>query len=578
MSKSPSKTSSKPKSEPSSIGSSRASESGAEQRVLICDELAPAALEIFRERGFEPEVRLGMTEDQLVTAVPGYHALVVRSATRITRRVIAAATDLRVIGRAGVGVDNVDSEAATERGIVVMNTPTGNTITTAELALALLLALARHVARGDRQVRKGSWSKKNLTGSELTGKQLGVVGLGRIGRVVADRALGLKMRVVAYDPYLSGSSAQVAPGAPEIDLVDLDRLLATSDFVTLHVPLMDSTRNLISKERIARMKPGARLVNAARGGLVDEAALLQALESGHLAGAALDVFAEEPPPKDHPLLQRDDVIVTPHLGASSHEAQQNVAVDVAHQVCEFLIDGVAHNAVNAPAVNAQTLREIAPYVLLSEKLGSFLAQVAGAPIHKIELRVSGEIARKDHRHVSLALLVGILRQGMDIGVNFVNAPLLARQRGIELFESSEDEDEFFHSRIRVRVDCAASSPAGGKRAPQCHSVAGTVFGRAPKILSVDDMPLDLDPRGPILITRHADRPGVVGLLGTVLGAQGVNIRRIELGPPPETSGRESASEPPLATGFLSLYDEPGPHVLARLAELEPVREVRLVRL
>jgi D-3-phosphoglycerate dehydrogenase len=551
----------------------------AERRILICDDLAPAALEIFRAQGFEPEVKLGLAEEALVQCVGGVHALVVRSATRITRRVIEAAHDLRLIGRAGVGVDNVDTDAATERGVVVMNTPLGNTVTTAELAIALVLALARHVARGDRQVRQGSWSKKGLTGSEITGKQLGVIGLGRIGRVVADRALGLKMRVVAFDPYLSGSNVQVPEG---IELADLDRLLATSDFVTLHVPLIDSTKNLISKERIARMKRGARLVNAARGGLVDEAALLQALESGHLAGAALDVLAEEPPPKDHPLLSREDVIVTPHLGAASHEAQQNVALDIAHQVCEFLRDGVAHNAVNAPAVNAQTLREIAPYVLLSEKLGSFLAQISRTPIQKIELTVSGEIARKDHRHVPLALLMGILRQGMDVGVNFVNAPLLARERGIKLLESSEDEDEFFHSRIRVRVECGAAR--AGEAELERHSVAGTVFGRAPKIVRVDDMHLDLDPRGPILITRHADRPGVVGLLGTVLGAQGVNIRRIELGPPPERGlavrgppARET-DERGLATGFLSLYEEPGPDVLARVAELEPVRAVKLVRL
>jgi D-3-phosphoglycerate dehydrogenase len=543
-------------------------------RIVICDELAPAALDIFRARGFEPVIALGLTEDELVERVRGVHALVVRSATRITRRVIEAAADLRVIGRAGVGVDNVDSEAATERGIVVMNTPTGNTTTTAELAIALMLALARHVARGDRQARRGSWSKKNLTGSEIAEKQLGVIGLGRIGRVVADRALGLKMRVVAFDPYLTSSNAHVSAG---IELVDLDTLLSTSDFVTLHVPLIDSTKNLLSKERIALMKRGARLINAARGGLVDEAALLAALEEGRLAGAALDVFAEEPPPKDHPLLQREDVIVTPHLGASSREAQLNVAVDVAHQVCEFLLEGVAHNAVNAPAVNAQTLREIAPYVLLSEKLGSFLAQISRAPIQKIELRVSGEIARKDHRHVVLALLVGVLKQGMDAGVNFVNAPLLARQRGIELLESSEDDDEFFHSRIRVRVECASNGSRDGARAIETHSVAGTVFGRTPKIVRVDEFHLDLDPRGPILITRHADRPGVVGLLGSVLGAHGVNIRRIELGPPPGADSKPDA-EPALAAGFLCLYQEPPPEVIAHIAALEPVRELRLVRL
>jgi D-3-phosphoglycerate dehydrogenase len=533
------------------------------QRILICDEIARDALDIFHARGFEPVLALGLSESELVARVSGVHALVVRSATRVTRRVIEAADALRVIGRAGVGVDNVDADAATERGVVVMNTPDGNTTTTAELSIALLCALARHVARGDREVRKGSWAKKGLTGSELAGKQIGIIGLGRIGRVVADRALGLKMKVAAFDPYIAQADARIEPG---IELVDLDRLLATSDFVTLHVPLIESTKNLLSRERIARMKRGARLINAARGGLVDESALLEALEKGHLAGAALDVLAEEPPPKDHPLLRRDDVIVTPHLGASSHEAQVAVAVDVANQICDFLLEGVAHNAVNAPAVDARTLREIAPYVLLSEKMGSFLAQISSAPIHRLELTVSGEIARKDHRHIALALLVGVLRHGMDAGVNFVSAPLFAKQRGLRLLESSEPEDEFFHSRVRARATCGTDG--------EQHALAGTVFGRTPKIVRVDDMHLDLDPKGPILITRHADRPGVVGLLGTVLGAHGVNIRRIELGPP---SGKAGATDT-LATGFLSLYSDPAPEVLAHVRGLEPVREVRLVTL
>lgn len=539
--------------------------SPARQRIVICDELAPAALEIFRAKGFEPEVRLGLSQDALVALAPGVHAFVVRSATKITRAVIEAAPDLVVVGRAGVGVDNVDCDAATERGVVVMNTPTGNTTTTAELALALLVSLARHIARADRSVRKGSWGKSGLTGTELCGKTLGIVGFGRIGRVVADRALGLKMNVVAYDPYIAPGSAEDGSGVPGVELVELDALLRTSDFVTLHVPLLDSTKNLISKERIATMKRGARLINAARGGLVDEAAVLAALESGHLAGAAFDVLLEEPPAKDHPLLKREDVIVTPHLGASSHEAQFNVAVDIANQICEFLIDGVAHNAVNAPATSAQTLRELAPYVLLAEKIGAFLAQLHEAPIAKIELTLSGEIARKDSRHLSLALLTSVLRQGMDSGVNFVNAPLLAKQRGLALFEAEEDEAHFFHSQIKVRT-----SSRDGR---ESHLVAGTVFGRSPRFVRIDDMHLDLDPKGPILMTRHADRPGVVGMLGTVLGAHGVNIRRIELGPPSDAKG---ASD--MAAGFLSLYEEPPRALIAAVAALEPVRQVKLIRL
>lgn len=534
------------------------------RRILICDELAPAALDIFRARGLEAEIRLGLTEDQLVLAVPLVHALVVRSATKITRRVIESAGELRVIGRAGVGVDNVDTEAATERGVVVMNTPTGNTTSAAELSVALLLALARHVPRADRGVRAGSWSKKGLTGTEITGKRLGVVGLGRIGRAVARRALGLEMSVVACDPFLQGD----APPLAGIDLVDLGTLLATCDFVSLHLPLTDATRNLLSRERLFAMKKGARLVNAARGGLVDETALLEALAAGHLAGAALDVLAQEPPPKDHPLFLRDDVVLTPHLGASSHEAQLAVAVDVARQICDFLVEGVAHNAVNAPAVSAQTLREIAPYVLLAEKMGALLAQLTSGPIRKIELTLSGEIARQDHRHVPLALLCGILRAGIDEGANFVNAPIIARERGIRLLEGVEEEAHSWASLIKVRA-----STKGGD---ESHVVAGTVFGRSPRIVRIDELHVDLEPKGPILITRHRDVPGVVGMLGTVLGEERVNIRRIELGPAAEAGGAPDGQE--LARGFLSLYEVPAPAVVARIAALPPVKEVKLVRL
>ncbi len=534
----------------------------AEHRILICDELSPAAMAVFRAKGFEPEVKVGMNEDQLVAAVPGCHALVVRSATKVTRRALEAADRLRVVGRAGVGVDNVDCDAATERGIVVMNTPTGNTVTTAELAVALIVSLARHVPRADRLMKAGQWTKKGLTGTELTGKTLGVVGLGRIGRVVAERALGLRMKVLAHDPFLTPGASTLTG----VEIVELGDLLARSDFVTLHVPFSDATKNLISKERIAQMKKGARLVNAARGGLVDEDALLEALEKGHLGGAALDVFAEEPPKKDSKLVLHDAVIATPHLGASSHEAQHQVAVDVAHQICDFFLDGVANNAVNVPAVGAEALRELAPWVLLSEKMGALLAQVADKPVRKLELTLSGEIASQDARHVPLALLMGLLRhQGMDLGVNFVNAPVIARERGVTLFETRELEDNSFHSSLTVR----ASGDDG-----RAHTASGTVFGRTPKIIGFDGLHIDLEPRGPVLITRHDDQPGVVGLLGTVLGSHRVNIRRIELGPATEMTGAGIG----LATGILSLYEEPSAAVMTHLRNLEPVREVRLVRL
>jgi D-3-phosphoglycerate dehydrogenase len=535
----------------------------AEHRILICDELSAAALDVFRQKGFEPEVRVGMTEDQLALAVPGVHALVVRSATKVTRRVIEASDRLRVVGRAGVGVDNVDCDAATERGVVVMNTPTGNSVTTAELAVALIVSLARHVPRADRLMKAGTWTKKGLTGTELTGKTLGVVGFGRIGRVVAERGLGLRMNVLAHDPFLAPGAATM----PGVDLVDLAHLLARADFVTLHVPFSDATRNMISKERIALMKKGARLVNAARGGLVDEQALLEALEKGHLGGAALDVFETEPPAKDSKLVLRDDVIATPHLGASSHEAQHQVAIDVADQICEFFLDGVANNAVNVPAVGADALRELAPWIQLAEKMGAMLAQVASKPVQKLELTISGALAQKDSRHVPLALLTGLLRnQGLDASVNFVNAPVLARERGVTLFEARGPEEMGFQSSITVR--------ASGAEAAGSHCVTGTVIARKPMVVAYDGLRIDLPPKGPVLITRHDDQPGVVGLLGTVLGSHRVNIRRIELGPATEMTPAGVG----LATGILSLYEEPSAAALTQLRNLEPVREVRLIRL
>ena len=533
----------------------------AQRRILVCDELHPAALDRFHQRGFEPEVRTGLSEDELAADVPGVHALVVRSATKVTRRVIEASDVLELVGRAGVGVDNVDVPAATERGIVVMNTPTGNTTTTGELAIALVMALARNVPRADRGTRGGSWKKKGLMGSEVTGKTLGIVGLGRIGRVVAERGVGLRMQVLAHDPFLSGTGVAAPEG---VELAELDDLLARSDFVTLHVPLSDATRGLLSRERLLAMKPGARLINCARGGIVDEEALAEALDSGHLAGAALDVLAEEPPTADHPLVGRDDVILTPHLGASSHEAQERVATDIADQVATFFQEGVAHNAVNAPSVPERTRRELAPYLQLAERMGSYLAQRAEEPIRKIELTLSGEIAKRDTTGaLKLAFLVAALRQSLDIGVNFVNAPLLAKERGIRVLEGEEDDALAFQSLIKAR--------ASNKGNTESHVVCGTVFGTNPRFVRVDDMHVDLAPEGCMLVTRHNDRPGVLGAIGTLLGEAGVNIRRVELGPPTETNAG-------FASAFLSLYDEPSPEVVERVRALEPIESLHVVRL
>ncbi len=531
----------------------------AEARVLICDELAPAALESFRERGFSPDVATGLSEDELCERILGYHAAVVRSATKITGRVLEAADELRVVGRAGVGVDNVDCETATQRGIVVMNTPTGNTTTTGELAVTLICAISRHVGRADRRVRGGTWSKKGLLGTELTGKRLGVVGLGRIGRVVAERCTGLKMEVVAHDPYLEASGGR-SP-LEGVELVGLEELIETSDFISLHVPLTDATRNLLSAERLAKTKPGVRIVNAARGGLIDEGALVELLDSGHVAGAALDVLADEPPGADHPLVGRDDVLITPHLGASSHEAQFNVAVDIARQIADFLVEGVAHNAVNAPAVAAATLKRIAPYVVLGEKIGSFLAQRLDEPVRKLEVTLSGNLLNEAKEYLPLSILVGALRESIG-GVNYVNAPLVAKEHGVRLLEGSEGESYAFQDLIKVR----ASSKAGH----DSHVVCGTVFGRSPRFVRVDDLHLDLEPRGPLLITAHRDEPGVIGEIGTILGTAGVNIRRMELGGEDEDSAT--------ASGFLSLDEAPSAETLEAIAGIAAIDAVRVVEL
>jgi len=525
-------------------------------RVLVSDPLDEIALEHLRERGIEVEVSTGLSPEALGEALAQVDALLVRSGTKVTRALLEGAERLRVVGRAGIGVDNVDCEAATEHGIVVMNTPTGNATTTAEHALALLFSLARHIPRADARVRSGSWNKKGLMGTELTGKTLGIVGLGRIGRLVAERALGVQMRVIAYDPFLQGGDCPVA-GA---ELVSLESLLESVDFISVHVPFTSATKHLLSFEEFSRIKPGARLINAARGGVVDEEAVLDALVEGRLAGAAFDVLADEPPPADHPLLGREDVIVTPHLGASSSEAQHRVALDIAKQVADFLLDGIAANAVNAPALPVEVLRAHAPYVLLAERMGSFLGQRMGAPVRKLELTFSGELAGNDVRHLELAVLVGVLRPDLGARVNFVNAPLLAEERGLRVLIRQEEQSWFAGGQLKLR----ASTRGGG----ESHLVAGAVFGREPRLVRIDDVHIDMGPKGALLLTRHRDVPGVIGQIGTLLGERGVNVRRLEL-------GRASAGE--LAHGFLGLDEVPDDELLDALLAIEAIEEVRLVR-
>jgi D-3-phosphoglycerate dehydrogenase len=483
-------------------------------KVLVSDELAPQGLEILeRARGIEVVNRPGLPPGDLVAAVADVDGLVIRSETKVTADVIAAAKQLQVIGRAGIGVDNVDVAAATARGIVVMNTPDGNNITTAEHAVALLVALARHIPQANASLKQGRWEKKRFLGVELYNRTLGVIGLGRIGQIVADRAHGLGMKVIAYDPYLSPS----AIANLEVELVSFDELLRRADAITLHVPKTKDTTGLLGRAAFAKVRPGVLVVNAARGGIVDEAALLEALESGQVGGAALDVFEQEPPPKDHPLLRHERVISTPHLGASTEQAQVNVSIAVAEQVRDYLLSGIIGNAVNVPSISREAFGRMRPYLELAAKLGRFQGQLCPGQIDQIEVEYSGEAAVLDVAPITVAVLRGLLESVSD-QVNMVNAPVMARERGIRVIESKSSRSSDFASAITTRVSGCIE-----------RLIAGAIFhGGQPRIVRVDDFMLEAIPEGPTLLLHNRDRPGVVGHVGTVLGEAGVNISRMQL--------------------------------------------------
>jgi len=489
----------------------------AARRILICDELAPAAVDIFRARGFEPEIRLGLAEDALVAAVQGVHALVVRSATKITRRVIEAAGELRVIGRAGVGVDNVDTEAATERGVVVMNTPTGNAVTTAEHAIGLLVSLARMIPEACRTLKGGKWEKKKFEGRELAGKTLGVIGLGNIGRIVADRAKGLRMNVIGFDPVLTADRA----AALGIELVPLEAIWERADAITVHTPLNASTQNLVNDAVIAKLKKGVLLVNAARGGIYDEAALLRGLQSGKLGGVALDVFVQEPPPPDHPLVQHDRVVVTPHLGASTKEAQDRVAVEIAQQVAAYLATGAIQNAVNVPSVSTEAAAKLAPYVDLAERLGRFIGQVAEVSPTAIEVECVGEPADLGMKSIAASAISGFLQRYIDLPVNQVSAPHFAADRGIALRElRTERAHGKYASQVILRVYAADGT---------VKTVEGTLGSdRSTRLSRWGNFDIEAVLGGNTLVVESRDRPGVIGFLGTTLGKAGVNVARVHL--------------------------------------------------
>src|SRR5580700_9256910 len=482
-------------------------------KVLISDQLSPAAVEIFRTRGVDADVRTGLSKDELIKIIGDYDGLAIRSATKADKDVLAAARRLKVIGRAGIGVDNVDIPAATAAGIVVMNTPFGNSITTAEHAIALMFALARQLPQADLSTQAGKWEKNRFMGVELSAKTLGLIGAGNIGSIVADRANGLRMKVVAYDPFLSPERA-VEIG---VEKVELDQLLARADVITLHTPLTDKTRNILSAENLAKTKKGVLIINCARGGLVDEAALRAGLDSGQIGGAAFDVFVEEPA-KANVLFGAENFIATPHLGASTLEAQENVALQVAEQMSDYLLTGAVTNALNSPSVTADEAPKLSPYIALAEKLGAFAGQMVDVGLKAIDLAYEGEVSALNVKPLTAAALAGLLRP-MLADVNMVSAPAIAKERGVTISESRQDNSPVFDSLMRITVTTEL-----GKR-----SFAGTLVGGAPRVVEVKGMDLDA-PFGPaMLYVNNQDKPGFIGRLGALLGDAGVNIATFNLG-------------------------------------------------
>jgi D-3-phosphoglycerate dehydrogenase len=485
-------------------------------RVLISDALSPAAVQIFKDRGVDVDFQpnLGKDKDKLAALVDGFHGLAIRSATKVTAKILEQARSLKVIGRAGIGVDNVDIPAATAKGIIVMNTPFGNSITTAEHAITLMLALARQIPQADASTQAGKWEKNRFMGVEITGKTLGVIGCGNIGSLVAERAHGLRMKVISYDPYLSPERAADLG----VEKVELDELLRRSDFITLHTPLTEKTRNVIDAAALAKAKKGVRIINCARGGLVDEQALRAALDSGHVGGAAFDVFTVEPA-TENPLFGHPNVVCTPHLGASTTEAQENVALQIAEQMSDYLLSGAISNAVNFPSITAEEAPNLRPFVELAERLGSFAGQLTETGISKVHLIYEGAVAEMKTKALTSAALAGLLRPILQ-EVNVVSAPIVARERGIVVDETTREHVGDFESLITVTVETER----------QERSVSGTVFADGkPRIVNIKGIRMDAEFGSSMIYVTNEDKPGFIGRFASLLGDAGINIATFHVG-------------------------------------------------
>lgn len=525
-------------------------------KILISDKLSDQGLALLKAApGLQVDVKTGLSPEELTKTIKSYDGLIIRSATKVTREIIESADNLKVIARAGIGVDNVDLNAATKKGIVVMNTPSGNAVTTAEHAIAMMFAVSRKIPQATLSIRSGKWEKGKFMGSELCNKVLGIIGVGNIGRIVADRAIGLKMKVLGFDPFLSKEMAEKIG----VELVDLPEIFKKSDLITIHTPLNDKTRNLVNREAFQKMKKGVYLINCARGGIVNESDLVWAVKEGIVGGAALDVFEQEPPPVDHPLLKLDQVIYTPHLGAATTEAQENVALEAAEQIVDFFTTGTIKNAVNFPSVSGETLKILQPYIILGEKLGSLQGQLTTKLPTEVAIEYRGDVTQYNVAPVTQALLKGLMTPMVeDVSVNYVNAAVIAKERGLKVVESKVSGHQDFVTLITVTL----------KNGQERRTISGTIFGRTnPRIVQINDFYLEAVPEGTILVIHNHDRPGVIGNIGTFLGKNNINISRMQLG---LEKGKSEA---------IALYNVEGnvtPEIIAELEKLPNIISVKKV--
>ncbi len=485
-------------------------------KVLVTDPIAKEGIEILEQAGIDVEECLGLSPEELKEVIKDADGLVIRSGTKVTQDLVDHAAQLKVVGRAGTGLDNVDIPACNKRGIVVMNTPGGNTNSAAEHTIAMMLSLTRHIPQATASLKAGKWEKKLFKGREVAGKVLGIIGIGRIGSIVASLARGLKMKVLAFDPHIRPDTADKIG----VELKELDDLLKESDYISIHTPLTKETKGFVNKDLFAKMKKGAMVINCARGGIINEADLYDALSSGHLGGAALDVFEVEPPGTENPLLSLKNFICTPHLGASTLEAQENVAVAVARQIADYLTKGIVRNAVNVPSVSSEVLAQLGPFLHLGEKMGSFHAQIAKGPVEEVQIEYQGDVAELDIAPVTVAVLKGLLAPVLKEDVNFVNAPILADERGIKVSIARSKTAEDFTNLLTVTVKTTEDS----------NTLSGTIFGKKePRLVRINNFRLEAVPQGHMLLIYNEDRPGVIGRIGSTLGELNMNIARMQVG-------------------------------------------------